>query len=140
MLLAEKKLRKTNQRKVILETLLHDYSHPTADQIYEKVRKYLPRISLGTVYRNLEILSEGGVIQKLDLGGTQKRYDGNPLNHYHIKCIQCERIDDVHRKPIRAIRKAFTGMDGYQVLDYHLEFLGICPACQKKKKGVTYGT
>ena len=87
-------LRMTRQRKVILEELRKVDTHPSADEVYEMVRKRIPRISLGTVYRNLEILSERGDIQKLELGCTLKRFDGVPENHYHIRCVDCGRVVD----------------------------------------------
>ncbi|MCJ7604005.1 MAG: transcriptional repressor, partial [Desulfobulbaceae bacterium] len=74
---AKNKLRMTKQRQVILEELRKVKTHPTADDMYQMLRKKMPKISLGTVYRNLEILSESGIIQKLDVGGTQKRFDGD---------------------------------------------------------------
>ena len=84
----------TRQRRVILEELRKVNTHPSADEIYEIVRKRLPRISLGTVYRNLEILSEYGDIQKLEPGCSLKRFDGNPNEHCHIRCVSCDRIAD----------------------------------------------
>ena len=69
-------LRMTRQRKVILEIMKNVTSHPTADQVHQMVRKTLPHVSLATVYRNLEILSEHGMIQKLELAGAQRRFDG----------------------------------------------------------------
>ncbi|PKN21112.1 MAG: transcriptional repressor, partial [Deltaproteobacteria bacterium HGW-Deltaproteobacteria-3] len=78
-------LRITKQRQIILDELCSVTSHPTADVLYQMVRKRLPKISLGTVYRNLEIMSECGIIQKLDIGGTQKRFDGAPHIHYHVR-------------------------------------------------------
>ena len=92
----------TQQRKVILEELKKTNSHPGADEIYERVRKRLPQISLGTVYRNLEILSELGEIQNLELGGGLKRFDSNPKKHYHIRCIRCGRVDD---SPVATFKK-----------------------------------
>jgi len=71
----EKNLRMTRQRRVILEELQSKNNHPSADELYERVRAHLPRISLGTVYRNLEVLCELGEIQKLGLSGPLKRYD-----------------------------------------------------------------
>ena len=65
----------TRQRKVILEELLKQNAHPSADEIYQMVRRRMPRISLGTVYRNLEVLASMGKIQKLELSGALKRYD-----------------------------------------------------------------
>ena len=87
--------RMTNQRRVILQELRNVHSHPTADDIYIMVRKTLPRISLGTVYRNLEILSEMGLIKKLVGCGRQRRFDGDIENHYHIRCVKCGKIDDL---------------------------------------------
>ncbi|MBU0769673.1 MAG: transcriptional repressor, partial [Proteobacteria bacterium] len=71
----------TLQRKTILNILRQTNCHPSADELYELVRKQLPRISLGTVYRNLEVLAKTGLIQKLELGGTIKRFDWNPNKH-----------------------------------------------------------
>jgi len=74
--MAKSKLKMTKQRRVIVEELKKLKTHPTATLIYELVRKRLPRISLGTVYRNLDLLAEAGIIQKLETAGTQKRFDG----------------------------------------------------------------
>jgi len=92
-------IRFTNQRQVILEELRKVTSHPTAYEIYLMVRRRLPRISLGTVYRNLDFLARCGMIQQLELKGTQKRYDGNPTPHYHIRCFNCGRIEDIDLPP-----------------------------------------
>jgi len=127
----------TRQRRVILEELRKLESHPTADELYEMARRRLPRISLGTVYRNLEILSECGMIQKLELGGTQKRFDGNVGNHYHIRCIQCGCIEDVSMQPFTAIENAIRGVSDYEIIGTRLEFIGVCPQCKKKIKGRT---
>ena len=85
----------TPQRQVILEELRKVNTHPSADEIYEMARKRLPRISLGTVYRNLEILSARGEIQKLEFGCSLKRFDGVAQDHYHIRCLDCDRVIDV---------------------------------------------
>ena len=68
---------------IILETIKMTDSHPTADEIYERVRKRLPRISMGTIYRNLDVLASCGLIKRLDPGRTQMRFDGNTQEHYH---------------------------------------------------------
>ena len=80
------KLSKTVQRKVIVDELRKLKCHPTADELYEVVRRKLPRISLGTVYRNLEVLSANGEIQRLGLGRKQMCFDGNMSRHYHLVC------------------------------------------------------
>ena len=84
----------TQQRQVILEELRNVNTHPSADEIYEMVRKRLPRISIGTVYRNLEILCASGEIQKLEFGCSLKRFDGVATAHYHISCLDCDRVID----------------------------------------------
>jgi len=128
-LLKQSNFRMTRQRKVILEELRNVYTHPSADEIYEMVRKRLPRISLGTVYRNLEILSASGEIQKLELGCTQKRFDGVADAHYHIRCIDCDRVDDAPPEFDVAINYELKGVTDYKIIGHKLEFIGICPAC-----------
>jgi Fur family transcriptional regulator, ferric uptake regulator len=129
-------LRMTAQRRIILEELRKVLTHPTAGEIYEIVRKRLPRISLGTVYRNLEILSEIGMIQKLEMAGTQKRFDGIVENHYHVRCIRCGRVDDVLADSIPMINEALAESSDYEILWHRLEFVGLCPQC-KKESGPT---
>ena len=89
-------MRDTSQRRIIMEELVKLKTHPTANEIYERVRRRIPRISLGTVYRNLEMLSESGLIRKLETAGTRKRFDGTVSNHYHVRCIKCGRMDDLN--------------------------------------------
>lgn len=128
------KLRMTKQRRVILEELRKDNIHPTADAVYEMVRKRLPRISLGTVYRNLEILTALGEIQTLELSGSQKRYDGIPAKHYHIRCINCERVDDAPIAPLNRLEDKLYGTTVYTIMGHRLEFMGLCPECSKNKE------
>ena len=122
--------RHTRQRQVVLEELKKLTSHPTAADLYEITRTRLPRISLGTVYRNLELLAETGVIQKLDVGGSEARFDGNPERHYHVRCIHCDRVDDVHHVPDEVIPGEVERLAGYEIVGYRLDFIGVCPQCQ----------
>ena len=116
---------------MILEELKKAVSHPTADEVFLMVRQRLPRISLGTVYRNLELLSENGMIQKLDWSGRQKRYDGNFENHYHIRCLNCGRVEDVLIKPLPVVEETFRPVTDYKIMGYRLEVLGLCANCKK---------
>lgn len=125
----------TRQRRVILEELRKLESHPSADEVYEMARRRLPRISLGTVYRNLEILSEYGMIGKLELGGTQKRFDGNVRNHYHVRCIRCGSIKDVPMEPLTIIENTLNELTDYEIIGSRLEFIGVCPRCRKEAQG-----
>lgn len=127
-------LRMTNQREIILRELRKSKRHLSADELYDIVKKGMPRISLATVYRNLEILSEAGLIGKLEISGRQKRFDFDVSDHDHIYCIVCHRVDnlDMERKIIDP-EKIGAG-PGYTVTGYRVEIIGICPECQKKKK------
>jgi len=122
----------TSQRKVILEELRGVDTHPTADKIYEMVRRRLPRISLGTVYRNLETLADQGLIRKYETAGSQRRYDGDPSNHYHVRCLRCERLDDVPVKPVADVEHLLRGRTDYEIVGHRLEFEGICPDCRRR--------
>ena len=122
-------LRMTRQRKVIVEELRKVNTHPSADEIYEMVRKRLPRISLGTVYRNLEILSKNGKIQKLELGCKLKRFDGIADNHYHIRCLHCDRVVDAPADFDVAVNHDLKSVTDFKIIGHRLEFIGICPDC-----------
>ncbi len=124
--------RMTPQRKVILEELRKVNTHPSADELYVMVRRRLPRISLGTVYRNLEILTANGQIQKLELGSSLKRFDGNAENHYHIRCIRCDRVVDASVDFDPTLDRELKKMSDFDIIGYRLEFIGICPACRKQ--------
>ena len=119
----------TRQRQVILEELRKVDTHPSADEVYEMVRKRLPRISLGTVYRNLEILSQNGAIQKLELGSTLKRFDGIAANHHHIRCIRCDRVVDAPEDFDVTINHDLKNATEFKIIGHKLEFIGICPDC-----------
>ena len=125
-------LRMTRQRKVILEELRKVNTHPSADELYEMVRKRLPRVSLGTVYRNLEILSESGVIQKLEPGCSLKRFDGNPSQHCHIRCVHCDRIADAPMAPDLEIDLKRVNSTDFEIIGHRLEFIGVCPECSDR--------
>ena len=126
-----KEKRNTIQRQVVLEELRKVKSHPTAAELYELVRRRLPRISLGTVYRNLDVLSELGTISRLDLGGSEARFDGDTKHHHHVRCVRCGRVDDVYDLKDRLPQNKTEELAGYTILGYRLELLGVCPACRR---------
>ncbi len=125
-------LRMTRQRRIILEELRKVDTHPTADQLYLSVRDRLPRISLATVYRNLELLVREGLIQRLEFGGSQKRFDSNPEEHHHLRCLSCGEVRDSSAR-IPALQRAAHQSGGYEITGYHLEFTGFCARCRKDK-------
>jgi len=125
-------MRLTSQRQVILEELKKVNSHPTANEMYDMVRNRLPRIGLGTIYKNLNLLAELGIIRKLEAGGEQKRFDGDISPHYHISCIKCNRVDDIFIKMDRELEKSAASCCDYKILDHHVQFSGICSKCLPK--------
>jgi len=128
------KNRMTIQRRIITEELKKLTSHPTAEQIYHIVRERLPKISLGTVYRNLDFLSKNNIIRKLDIDKDKARYDAEKREHYHVRCVRCGKIGDIFNMPKMNIEKEVSKFTDYDVLGYRLEFLGICPQCRKRSK------
>ena len=127
--------RMTKQKRVVLEELSKVKNHPTAYDVYEMVKSRLPRISLGTVYRNLEQLSSGGQIRRLDMGQSQRRFDAVVDDHLHIRCISCGKVDDVPLNPAMStitIKDMVSSQSGYDVLGCEMDFQGICPKCKKK--------
>ena len=127
-------IRLTSQRKTILETVRQMHTHPTADEVYLAVRETLPKVSLGTVYRNLESLSEAGYILKLDRAGSAKRFDGNLHDHMHIRCTQCGRIEDV--KAIATLAKMIHSQieTDFTITGHDIALEGICPECKRKSE------
>ncbi len=125
--------RMTRQRQVVLEELQRTDTHPTAEELHALVRRRLPRISLGTVYRNLEVLSESGEVAILDLGGGRRRYDANiQEDHYHAKCLGCGRVEDVADSVVTRLDYCPDGVKGFRVTGHQLTFTGFCPECQQR--------
>lgn len=127
-------LRWTSQRELILQELQKSRQHMTADELYGVVRKKMPRISLATVYRNLEVLSETGMIAKLEVGGRQKRFDSDVVDHDHVSCVQCHRVENVLLEGEKKDCSSHGVVDGYIIKGCRLEFFGLCPRCQKKNR------
>lgn len=127
-------LRMTNQREIILHELKNSKRHLSADELYDIVKKIMPRISLATVYRNLEILSEAGLIGKLEISGRQKRFDYDVSDHDHIYCVVCHKVDNlnIERKSVDSAQLGAAA--GYSITGYRVEIIGICPECQDKEK------
>jgi Fur family ferric uptake transcriptional regulator len=122
-------MRLTTQRQIILEELSKVTSHPTANEVYDMVRRRLPRIGLGTVYRNLELMAETGMILKLEVGGTQKRFDATVAPHYHVRCLECGKVDDIKMQVQHNINETAAQASQYQILGHHIEFTGLCSDC-----------
>ena len=125
--------RDTKQREAILNLLRHADSHPTADWIYGEVRKVIPNISNGTVYRNLKILRETGEISELNLSGAVSRFEGRQEHHYHFRCEKCGQVFDVEEPVNNELDKRVSIKTGFKISYHQLEFRGLCKDCQRQQ-------
>lgn len=125
--------RNTNQRKLIMELMTKNYTHPTADEIYELARKADSHISRGTVYRNLNFLAENGSILKISVPDGADHFDCTVKEHYHFHCLKCGKMYDVPKSVFVEMESAAKEMEqkGFLVQGHNLIFTGICPECEK---------
>jgi Fe2+ or Zn2+ uptake regulation protein len=121
--------RMTPQRIAVLEALRATTSHPTAEELRVLVQKLVPTISLGTVYRNLHVLVEGGCARRLPTPQGSHRFDGDLSPHLHVICRKCGRIADVHLEIDSGSLGRVSKMTGFTDLAQRVEFRGICAAC-----------
>ncbi len=123
----------SRQRELILETLRRAETHPTAEEIYTLVKSELPSISLGTVYRNLNLLVELRTIRKLvTAGNTSVRYDGRNDEHCHLVCTSCGTITDMDLSLFSPIDDALKAERNFTVTEHTIVLKGICAACSSQ--------
>lgn len=124
----EKQKRMTKQKRVVFEVLASTKSHPTADWIYQQARREVPDISLGTIYRNLQVLLSEQKIRELNYGKGQSRFDANPMPHHHFVCEQCGQVIDF---PMGAppVSPQLLALAPGHVQGYRLECYGLCRDC-----------
>ncbi len=143
-LLSHQGRRMTKQRQAILEVLRSTDCHPDAYWIYEEVRRQIPNVSQGTIYRSLRVLCELGLVRELTYGDRHSRYDGNISKHGHVTCIRCGRIADVTVPQNGELSRSAEQESGFKIKALRLEFEGICPDCERAlrnqmEKGVDEG-
>jgi Fe2+ or Zn2+ uptake regulation protein len=123
--------RTTKQLAAVYNVVRRSHSHPSADEIYVRVRKTLPRISLGTVYRNLQRLGAEGKIRMLLLQERVARYDAVLTEHDHFICQQCGGIEDIKLERDRQVNFLPLRDDGFTVVSHSLAIYGLCQKCGK---------
>ncbi len=123
-------VRFTKQRQAILEVMRHTDIHPEASWVYAEVRKVLPQISLGTVYRSLEALVEDGYLMAIQSVGDARRYDVKHPQHHHLVCKKCGKIFDIPTEHLPQFKIPAQHLPaGFEVQDVLLEFHGVCQTC-----------
>lgn len=129
--LADSGHRITPQRLCILEALIDANRHPTAEEIYGRVRRVSPTTSLATVYKTLDTLKALGEVQELEFGDGRHHYDGvDPKPHPHVVCTHCGKIEDVNLPQVAALSTQAGQASGYAVAALRVEFYGLCGTCQ----------
>jgi len=126
-------MRHSEPRAAIRAAVVGEATHPTAAEIHARVREQLPRVSLGTVYRNLELFVRTGEIRKLVAPGGQARYDADLRPHAHAHCVRCGRIADVPAGRQAAGGSPPRRLGGFRILSLRIEYLGICPGCAPRR-------
>lgn len=125
-------IKHSRQREAILLNLSQRYDHPTAETVYLDIKREFPNISLGTVYRNLSLLSELGEIQKIATGSGPDRFDGNPMPHYHFHCRKCQCVMDIPLAEQTGINQAAAKIFPGTIEGSITQFFGLCPECNKQ--------
>lgn len=128
-----KTLKYSRQRESIKASLMERYDHPTADVLYNTIREEFPNISLGTVYRNLNLLVELGEIQKLTCGDGKDHFDGEVSPHYHFVCNHCGAVLDIPMDALSKVDQDVAQRLGAEVESHTIYFYGSCPDCKRSK-------
>nr|WP_251046500.1 MULTISPECIES: peroxide-responsive transcriptional repressor PerR [unclassified Oceanobacillus] len=129
--LKESGVRITPQRHAVLEFLLNAMVHPTADEIYKALEGKFPNMSVATVYNNLRVLKDIGLVRELTYGDSSSRFDCNTSDHYHIICNDCGKIVDFHYPLLNEVESLAEQVTGFDVSHHRLEVYGKCDECQE---------
>ncbi|WP_060206028.1 peroxide-responsive transcriptional repressor PerR [Sporosarcina koreensis] len=127
--LKESGVRITPQRHAILEFLISSETHPTADEIYRALEADFPNMSVATVYNNLRVFRNAGLVKELTYGDSSSRFDFVTHDHYHIICNHCGKIVDFHHPGLEEVEHLASHVTGFEVNSHRLEVYGTCPEC-----------
>ena len=125
-------IKHSRQREAIQKCLIQCHDHPTAETVYLRIKDEFPNISLGTVYRNLSLLSDLGEIQKITVSNGPDRFDWNPAPHYHFSCRKCECLLDLELPPQENLNKLAAENFAGGIEAHTIQFTGLCPNCSPK--------
>ena len=123
----------THQRQVIYQAAMSATDHPTPEAIYERVRRQIPSVSLGTVYKNLHTFLEAGLLKEVSLHHGTLRVDANLHAHHHLVCRVCRSIIDLDEHDIEPVRVLARLPRGFRTERQTVEIVGTCESCSRKK-------
>ncbi|KYG26925.1 peroxide-responsive transcriptional repressor PerR [Alkalihalobacillus trypoxylicola] len=126
------RVRMTPQRHAILEYLYDSMKHPTADEIYKALEGRFPNMSVATVYNNLRVFKDVGIVKELTYGDSSSRFDCVTTDHYHVICQDCGRIVDFHYPGLDEVETLAEHVTGFRIHSHRMEIYGSCQECTKK--------
>ena len=126
--------RNTIQKELVRNAVYEMKRHVTANEVYEFIKEAYPTIGKGTVYRNLDILTEEGALRKIEVPDGPNRFDFTLNKHYHVRCVKCGNVSDVDMDEIPDLIERIHNTHGMKFLDYDILFKGICLKCREKEK------
>ena len=126
----EKKLKLTPQRLAVYQYLLETNEHPSAEVIYKALQPVYPTMSLATVYKSLKTLVEVGLVQEINVGEGNFRYDATTNDHAHIQCVKCCKVDDLEIDAFPNLNQIASENSKYDIKWNKLFFYGVCEVCQ----------
>lgn len=129
-LCAEHGIAVTHQRQVLYEVMQGMDGHPSPEEIYARVKRKIPSISLATVYKNIHLFVESGVLREVSLHHGSQRLEMNAEEHHHLVCSKCKSIEDIDESSLGALPKRRKLADGFLVERYSVDVIGICAKCQ----------
>lgn len=124
--------RNTVQRRQVLEAVQQLYNHPTAEDIYDYLHSQESGLGRATIYRNLSVLCEQGLVRKIEVPDAPARFDHTLREHYHLSCRSCGAFQDVEVPALVRLNRAVTKETGFSNVEHDIVFYGTCPECQKK--------
>ncbi|SFH53739.1 Fur family transcriptional regulator [Pisciglobus halotolerans] len=127
-------IRITPQRYAILQYLIENDTHPTADTIYQALSERFPNMSVATVYNNLRLFTKIGFVKEMKYGDASSRFDFATTEHYHAICERCGKIEDVYYPGLEDVESVTEDLTGFKVHTHRLEIYGICMECQSQEQ------
>jgi len=121
----------THQRQVLYEVMKTMHGHPSPEEVYARVKKKVPSISLATVYKNIHLFVESGVFSKVSMHHGSLRVEMNDEEHHHMVCSKCKAITDIGEKELGLVSKKDKLPGGFLVERYAVDVIGICAKCQR---------
>jgi Fe2+ or Zn2+ uptake regulation protein len=125
-------MRYSHQRERIFRAVMESCEHPTANMVYEQLKTDMPRLSLGTVYRNLNQLADAGRLKKIPLADGSCRFDKTREAHSHIVCEECGAVADVHLPSFQALEQAIETETDFSLKSYDVVLRGVCQRCRQR--------